>query len=94
MGGGANIQRTWSDSRENMNPKNNKRVLFNFFKPRLPIKAEQTYPAFFFLRAAAVQRISQEKKKKMLALKRKRVRGGEQRGAHETNENSTFTQIG
>lgn len=31
-----------------MNPKNNRRVLFNFFKPRLPIKAEQTYPVFFF----------------------------------------------
>lgn len=40
-----NKHRAWSNSRENMNPKNNKRVLFNFFKPHLPIKAEQTYPA-------------------------------------------------
>lgn len=47
MDRGGNIQCTWSNSRENMNPKNNRRVLFNFFKPRLLIKAEQTYPFFF-----------------------------------------------
>lgn len=29
--GGGNKHRAWSDSRENMNPKNNRRVLFNFF---------------------------------------------------------------
>lgn len=28
-----------------MNPKNNRKVLFNFFRPHLPIKAEQTHPA-------------------------------------------------
>lgn len=29
--GGGNKHRAWSHSRENMNPKNNRRVLFNFF---------------------------------------------------------------
>lgn len=66
--GGSNIQCTWSNSRENMNPKNNRRVLFNFFKPRLPIKAEQTYPVFFFffLRASAVQPVLQGGKRGLL----------------------------
>lgn len=35
----------WSSSRKNMNLKNNNRPLFNFFRPHLPIKAEQTNPA-------------------------------------------------
>lgn len=78
MDGGANIQCTWSNSRENMNPKNNRRVLFNFFKPRLPIKAEQTYPVFFF-QASAVQQVLQGEKKR-LALKRKGKLGVGSRG--------------
>lgn len=68
-----------------MNPWNNKRALFNFFKPHLPIKAEQTYPATC-------------KGLPSSEFHRKRARfqsgwRGVEGGAYGTNENFTLTGI-
>lgn len=77
--GQGNKHSAWSNSRENMNPKNNKRVLFNFFKPHLPIKAEQTYPA------TCERLLSSE-----FHRKRARFQKG---GLMGPNENFTLTEI-
>ena len=70
-------------------PKNNKRVLFNFFKPRLPIKAEQTYPA---TSKPLLSGEFHKKKKKDIAFKRVGGAGGMEEG-YRPNENFTLTEI-